>query len=419
MQSAAPKPVAKDAAAKDVKAKSDAVVTTKSAPEKAVVTKPKPKPKRKAPPPPPGLAKARAKPRHYMAVIGFFLLVVCPTIFANWYLHERAADQYASRLAFTIQSDEGQVVSVLEGFLSGGGGGGGNADQTEVLYGFIKSQTMVEALLKRFDLRALYNKPEQDWFYRLGDDPSIDVLVEYWQSVCIVTFSGGIVHVEVRAFDPNDAQQIAQAVLDESTAQINRMSAEARDDALRDASLYLEEKEAAWREAQVAVDTARAEDRMIDPAAEVEAALERIALLETELDQERIRLEDLRGLDASSRRDQVERRIGILNDRIAEERNRIASNGSGTLSQSVGRFEALAVDAKIAETSYVTALQSFETARAEARRKQSYLTPHIAPTLSDTPQYPERYMLGALVFVALTLSWIVLLMIGYNIKDRR
>ena len=57
--------------------------------------------------------------------------------------------------------------------------------------------------------------------------------------------------------------------------------------------------------------------------------------------------------------------------------------------------------------------------QAEARRKQSYLSDHITPTLAETAAYPERYILGGLVLVVLFLVWVVLAMIGYNIKDRR
>ena len=363
---------------------------------------------------------ARPRFRHFLLLLSFLALVIAPTAYVNWYLHERAADQYASRLAFTIQSDEGQVVSVLEGFL-GGGSGGSSADQAEVLYGFIQSQNMVETLQERLDLRAIYNKRPEDWYFSLGDTPSIEELVDYWQAVCIVSFSAGIVEVEVRAFDPQDARLLAGAVLDESTAQINRMSAEARDDALRDATSYLEEKERIWRDARLALDTARSEDAMIDPGAEAKAALERIAKLEAELDIERIKLDELLEFapTGDSRIVTVQRRIDTLNGLIAEERRKIASTGGGTLSQSVGKFEALAIEAEIAQTAYTAALASYENARIEARRKQSYLSAHISPTLSETPEYPQRYLLGGLVFVTLFLGWIVLVMLAYNIKDRR
>ncbi|MEO1611936.1 MAG: hypothetical protein AAFU55_06240, partial [Pseudomonadota bacterium] len=319
------------------------------------------------------------------------------------------------------QSDEGQAVTLLEGFLAGSGGAG-SADQAEVLYGFIRSQNMVEKLLERFDLRVIYNRYPEDWWYSLGEERSIDELVEHWESVAIVSFAGGIVEVEVRAFTAEDAQMIARAVLDESTAQINRMSAEARDDALRDSEAYLVEKEEGLREARRALQEERQRQSTFDPELEAPEVMRRIGELQAQLQQERLRLDQLRQFapEGDSRITSTERRIASLEDFLREERGKIASaESSGFSSRELGRFEELQVDLEIAQTAYTAALASYENARAEARRKQSYLSAHISPTLSDEPQYPERYLLGALAFVALTLGWMVLMMVAYNVKDRR
>lgn len=366
--------------------------------------------------------RARFRRRHFLLLASFILLVAGPAIYANWYLHNKAADQFASNLAFTIQSDDGAAVSVLDTFLGAGGAAGSSADDTEVLYGFIRSQNLVEKLQADLDLRSIYNKPQEDWFFRLGDDPSIEALVDYWETMCLVSYSNGIVEVEVRAFDPDDAQRIAQAVLAESTAQINRMSLEARQDALKDAEDRLAEKEIGWRDAQVAVDQFRAEAQRVDPSAEAGMALQRMGDLEAQLDKERIRLDELLEYapPGDSRIAVAQRRIETLEGLISDERAKYASTGGGdTLSQSVGRYEALKVESEIARTAYQAALASYETARIEARRKQRYLSTFVAPTKSEAPQYPERYFLGGLVVVFLLLGWSILVMLGYNVRDRR
>ncbi|MEO0360719.1 MAG: hypothetical protein AAF322_06405, partial [Pseudomonadota bacterium] len=160
--------------------------------------------------------RARPRPRHAMLIASFFALVLLPAMVVNWYLHAVASDQYASTLAFTIQSDQSVDAGGFFDVLAGGGAG---ADDAEVLYGFIRSQNLVETLEERLGLRERFNREGADWWFRLGDDPSIEHLVDYWEWMCVVTFDAGIVEVEVRAFDPDDAREIAQAVLDESTRQ--------------------------------------------------------------------------------------------------------------------------------------------------------------------------------------------------------
>lgn len=379
-------------------------------------------PKRRPPEPQRQKMKARTRPRHWLVLLSFFLVVVGPAGYANWYLHEKAADMFASKLAFTIESDDSPILTGFEALL-GGGSSGGSADKAEVLYGFIRSQNLVETLDERLDLRAVYNKGGEDWFFQLGPDAPIEDLVDYWQSVAIVSFAGGIVSVEVRAFTPEDAQRIASAVLDESTALINQMSEDAREDALRDARENLEEKEANLTARRRALAELRATDQIISPEIELPQILARIGELEGQLDIERIKLDELLQFAPSgdSRIVSAERRISTLESLIEQERRKLASaSGSEqTMSESVGRFETATVDVEIAQAAYTAALASYESARTEARRQSIYLTAHIAPTKAETPAYPEKYFLGGLTTLFLFLGWVVLVMIGYNIKDRR
>ncbi|QIE55814.1 sugar transporter [Pikeienuella piscinae] len=368
-----------------------------------------------------GQTRARFRFRHWLLVVSFVLFVVAPSAFVNWYLHFRAVDQYASQLAFTIQSDDGPTLSTLGAIF--GGSSGAVADDAEVLYGYIQSQNLVEKLQDELDLRTIYNRPQAtDWWYSLGDDPSIEALTEYWKSMVLVSFDAGIVEVEVRAFDPQDAQTIAKAVLKESTLLINRLSAEAREDALRDARVYLEEAVDHLRDVRLRLTELRASEQRVDPSLDVQALMQRIGELEAKLTTEQLKFDQLRQFadESDSRVVSAERRIRSLEAAISEERAKLASNGAGeTLSEAVGKFEELTVDRELAEQAYAVALASFENAKGEARRQQRYLSAHVAPTLAQTAEYPERYMLGGLSFVFLFMGWVVLVMIAYNIKDRR
>lgn len=417
--------------------KSAAPAATRRAGGGAVKTDPKPQPlagqgggngpgrivaRRPGPPRRPiAQTRARFRFRHWLLVASFVLLVVAPTAFVNWYLHVRAVDQYASQLAFTIQSDDGPTLSTLGAIF--GSTSGGAADDAEVLYGYIQSQNLVEKLQEELDLRTIFNRPEAtDWWYSLGDDPSIEALTDYWKSMVLVSFNAGIVEVEVRAFDPQDAQNIAQAVLKESTLLINRLSSEAREDALREARVYLEEAMNHLRDVRLRLAELRAAEQRVDPSLDVQALMERISRLEAQLTAEQLKLDQLRQFadESDSRVVSAERRIRSLDVAIAEERAKLASNGAGeTLSEAVGKFEALTVDRELAEQAYGVALASFENAKGEARRQQRYLSAHVAPTLAETAEYPERYMLGGLSFIFLFMGWVVLVMIAYNVKDRR
>lgn len=367
---------------------------------------------------PPQTIQARPRRRHGLLILSFVLLVLAPAIFVNWYLHARAVDQYASSLAFTIQSDKNVSGSVFETLL----GGGTAADDAEVLYGFIQSQNLVERLEDRLGLRARFNKPEGDWWFRLGEDPSIEHLVDYWERMVLVAFDAGIVEVEVRAFAPEDAQEIARAVLEESTSQINRMSAEAREDAVRDARGSLDDAVTRLKAVRRQIAEMRARDQSVNPNLDVQALMTRIAALEADRTREQLRLEQLQefATESDSRVIRARRSIDSLSALIAAERDALAGGGEGgSLSSTVGEFEELNVDRELAQEAYAAALESFEVAKREAQRKQRYLSAHIEPTFSQSPQYPERYILGGLAVAFLFMAWVVLVMISYNIRDRR
>lgn len=365
--------------------------------------------------------QARVRFRHWLVLFSFFLLVVLPGAYANWYLQARAVDQYASRLSFTIQSEDMPSMTDLGSFLSGGSSG--SASDAEILYGFIQSQNLVELLQEELDLKTRYNRfKDQDWWFSLGDDKSIEELTDYWKSMVLVSSNAGIVELEVRAFNAADAKEIAEAVLRESTLLVNRLSEEAREDAVRDARLYLDETADRLRDVRKQIGDLREDDQRVDPSLDVTAMMTRIGDLEAGLTAEQLKLAELEQFAApsDSRVKTVNWRIKSLEAAIAEEREKLVTGGgSGALAQSVGRFEELAVDREIAERAYGVALASFESAKAEARRQQRYLSAHVAPTLAETAEYPEREMLGGLAVIFLFMGWVVLVMIAYNIKDRR
>ncbi len=88
-------------------------------------------------------------------------------------------------------------------------------------------------------------------------------------------------------------------------------------------------------------------------------------------------------------------------------------------SSGLGEFEELVVDREFAEQSYTLALATYQQAEAEARRRHRYLAAHIEPTLSEDPEYPDRPLLIAAVFLLALAAWSILVLAGYNIRDRR
>ena len=366
---------------------------------------------------------ARMKPRHYGVLLSFLLMVIAPSAVTYWYLYSRAADQYASNVGFTVRKENTSAgVEILGGLTQLGGT---ETSDTDILYQFIQSQNLVELVDARLDLRAIYSKPKNDPIFTVAPDSSIEVLHKYWGRMVKISYGGsGLLQLEIRAFDPNDAQNVAQAIFEESSVVVNRLSAIAQNDATRYAESDLKRAKDELLIARQAITKFRNETQIVDPNADIQGQMGLLNNLNQQLATALIESDLLRDStrEGDPRLEQINRKIVVIEIRITEERKKlgVTSEGSGTaFADVVSIYEALVVEREFAEKSYLDALTSFNSARADAQRQNRYLAPFVEPTLAQTPQYPQRLILLGLVSVFIMVIWSILVLVAYSIKDRR
>ncbi|MEM1312981.1 MAG: hypothetical protein AAGI51_00395 [Pseudomonadota bacterium] len=368
--------------------------------------------------------------------LGFLLMVAAPSGLAAWYLHDRAADQYASRVAFAVRSLDGASSAPLTDLLLGAGADS-TAGDSQMLFQYLQSQPLVEAVDARLDLREIYNRPEGDWLFSLGEAQPIEDLVSYWNLAVGVAYdpAGGIIHVEAKAFRPEDAQAVAQAVLEESETLINGLSTGARQDAVRFAEIDLAEAEMRVRDARLALQDFRTVQGTADVSGDIGQEMMLISTLRAQRSEAQSEYDSKAAgsLTADSPvLAALQRRIDSLDSQIAEAEGRIAdgggapADGSGRaaadddpdLVDAAGEQERLQVELEFATNMYTAAQGALEGARAEARRAQRYLATHIAPTVSDEAEYPERLTWSLTILSLLLVTWSILLLIISSIRDR-
>ncbi len=375
-----------------------------------------------------GAPPARPRRRHWLIAVSFLLAVILPTLIAAAYLTWTAADRYGSRLAFSIRSNQAAAPLEILGAVTQLGNSSVLTDG-QVLYDFIQSQQIVETVRARLPLEAYYNRVPRDWVFSLGEDQPIEDLVDYWNRMVDVSLDPviGILTVEARAFAPGEARAIATEILAASADLVNRLADTAREDAVRYAAVELAGAEARLREIRMRLREFRNIEQEVDPSQNARVAIALVAGLEQELSQTRVQLDLLRGAldDKAPRIVLLNRRVDSLQARITAERTRLGTgsalddDGRRPLSQVVGDFEELVVDREFAEQSYTLALATYQQAEAEARRRHRYLAAHIEPTLSEDPEYPDRPLLIAAIFLLALAAWSILVLAGYNIRDRR
>jgi capsular polysaccharide transport system permease protein len=365
--------------------------------------------------------------RHYGLVASFVLMVIAPLVVTMWYLYTVSLDQYASRIGFSVQKEEvGSAVEILGGITELSGS---SSSDTDILYEFIQSQQMVREVNDRLDLAAIYQHEGDPVFALASGKPSIEALVAYWHRMVHVSYdsSSKLIEVVVRAFSAEEAHAISQAIYDASSEMINELSAIAREDTTAYAREELDGAIAQLKEARRAMTDFRSRTQIVDPQADVQGRMGLVNTLQGQLAEALIELDLLRQ-GATSEDDprvvQARKRVEVIRDRIADERARFGEGGGGTseledYSRLVAQFEDLAVDVKFAEESYVSARGAYDAAVAEAQRKSRYLASYVAPTMPETPEYPQRGVISLLVGVGLFLFWSVATMIFYALRDRK
>lgn len=372
--------------------------------------------------------KAKRRKRHWGLITAFFIIVVLPVSATWWYLTERAVDQYASTVGFTVRSEDVSSATDLLGGLGKSFGGGGGGSDSDILYEFIRSQALVAQIDADLDLRRHYARHlDMDPIFAFDPEGTIEDLTAYWQRMVRISYDAGsgLMELRVLAFDPDEARSIANAIFSNSTRMINDLSAIAREDATRYAREDLELAVERLKEARESLTAFRILSEIVDPTADIEGQMGLLNLLQSQQVEALIEFDLLNNStrEGDPRLEQARRRIVVIEDRIREERQKFGVGGGGaedeSYAETIAEFERLAVDREFAEQAYAATLAAFDSARAEANRQSRYLAAYIKPTLAERAEFPNRPLLIGIVALFSFLAWAIMSLVYYALRDRR
>lgn len=370
--------------------------------------------------------KAKRRKRHWGLMTAFLIMVMLPVLATWWYLTERAVDQYASTVGFTVRSEDVSSATDLLGGLGQSFGGGSGSD-SDILYEFIRSQALVAQIDADLDLRSYYSRDlDADPIFAFDPEGTIEDLTAYWQRMVRISYDAGsgLMELRVLAFEPQEAQNIANAIFANSTRMINDLSAIAREDATRYAREDLELSVERLKQARESLTAFRISSEIVDPTADIEGQMGLLNLLQSQQVEALIEFDLLNNStrDGDPRLEQARRRIDVIEDRIREERQKFGVGAAGadeSYAETIAEFERLAVDREFAEQAYAATLAAFDGARAEANRQSRYLAAYIEPTLAERSEFPNRPLLIGIVALFSFLTWAIMSLVYYALRDRR
>ena len=372
-------------------------------------------------------AAAKPQKRHRGILLSFVFFVMLPAITVGYYMYYVAVDQYVSRVGFVVRAEESQsALDVLSGLT---GVSRASSSDTDILYKFIQSQEMLQRVNQRIDLREVFSRPENDPLFALKDEASIEDLLGHWQRKVRVYYDGstGLIEVHVNAFRPDDAHLLAETVYSEAERMINALSDVARADATQYAA---EERDKAIERliaARQALTSFRLRTQIVDPSADVAGQMGLLNTLQAQLAEVLIE-QDLVAQtvgESDPRVSQLQRRIEVIEHRIAAERGKLVGGGGAEgqalsgYAELFGEYERLKVDQEFAETAYFSALSAYDAALSEAQRTNRYLAAYLRPTLAETSTAPDRALLSVLLSGFAMILWGIGVLIYYSFRDRR
>ena len=372
---------------------------------------------------------SKLKKRHWGLISSFLLLALVPWLAIVAYLFIVAEDQYHSLAGFTVRSQEQSGANDILGTVGNFVSGGSTASDSDILYEFIQSQEMVQTINAQIDLREHYSQNwPSDWVFSIWPEATQEDLIWYWNRMIGVSYdsSTGLIEVQAKAFDPDMAQKIAGAIVSVSQDRINDLNLQAREDAMRYAQSDLDDAISALKSAREAMTNFRSTSQIVDPETDIQTRMGVMTSLQQELATALVEYDLLRGTtsQADPRLKDATQRIEVIRDRIAIERRNFATSSTETGGVSrdypslIAEFERLSVDREYAEQSYFASLTALETARDEANRQSRYLATYINPTLAESPEYPQRFFLAGLIGLFTLLTWSIMVLVYYSIRDR-
>ena len=376
----------------------------------------------------PPLPRPRRR-RRVGRLLSLLLAVALPTALMATYLYRYADNQYISEFRFSVRRQAPLRVDPSAGSSMAAGLSPSlnlaMINDSEIVVQYMKSRQVIDDIAAAgIDLDHIYAQQDNDPLAHLSPNATAEERQRYWRRVVDPFFdmTNGIVSVQVRAFQPGDAQLVAAKVLHLAETLVNRMSSRALADQLAYARSEADESGFRLRGIQADLAAFRNQHAVLFPEMQatvsnsVEGKIEE-SLIEAKTAY-RAQLAQGASPDArlmamsQSRIDALEAEQKRVHGALAQ-----AGDDHVSLASVMSGYAVLQADESTAERIHERALVALQDAHNEAAQQSIYLAAFVRPDLPQESGYPMRWRVlletAAVSFVA----WCLLQLIYHGIRD--
>lgn len=366
---------------------------------------------------------ATPKKKKWFAKPLFWLTVILPTAFSTVYFGAVASDIYISESSFVVRSPKNQSSLTGFGALLQASGFSRSQDDSYTVQEYMRSRTALEQLQQELPVKSFYDS-QGDILSRFNGfklNDSQEAFFRYFKDRLSIDLDSvsGIATLRVRAFKPEEGQQINQKLLSLGEELINRLNERARKDTLEYAEQAVEDAEKNVNNTAEALSKYRIKNKIFDLPAQSGVQLSLISTLKSELIRVETQLAQLVSITPDNPQvPALEMRQKSLRKEI-EQQSKNLSGSNNSIATQTAEYQRLVLANELAQQQLTAAMTSLQNTRGEADRQQLYLEVINKPSQPDWALEPHRlYNILATFIIGLMLYGVLSLLIA-SIREHK
>lgn len=355
----------------------------------------------------------KTQPHWALAFVAIFLVAF------YWFVW--AQDRYVSNAVVVLESPQIATPELsFSSILSGNSAG--NSDML-LLREHLLSVDMLMQVDEQLGFRRHYSE-NGDAFARLWDaDAPIETLHDYYLKRVKVHLDeyAGVLNVEVQAYTPDFAYELAQMLLAAGEREMNLMGQRLAEEQVAFLEKQVERLSVRMDAAHAALLDYQNEHGLISPTHTVESLNQVVGTLEGDLARLQAQRQALSSYQSSrsSEMQRLQSEIDAMRGQIEKERDRLAQAAGDSLNRISSEYQTLELRAQFAQDTYSSALAALENTRIEAARKLKQVSILQSPLYSGYATKPDRlYNTTVFALIVIFLSFIFSMLV-LIIRDHR
>ena len=333
------------------------------------------------------------------------------------------AELYESKTALMVRDLSSPSPSANLGLSILGVGSSSQLQDSMVVKEYLHSLDMFLRLDREFGLIKHYKSKELDFLERLGDDATMEKVLEFYQKRLVIDYDevAGILHLSYIHTNPKTAQKILEFMVSRVELELNEFNRRKAKKQLKFIEKEHDKSRKKMDESSTALEKYQNEQLLLDPATQAASSSAIIADLEATITQKRIEYKTKSNYLNADNYEVValKNEIKEIEASLADAKKSLTGNSKGRLNKILFEYEKLKMQLEFDTEVYKNALLQLETTRLDVLKEAKTLSIVSKPNLPDGYTYPNKPKVFITLVIVMLLMYGIFSMLGAIIKDHK